>query len=116
MASPPLRLGRHLPARDRGWQSHPLPDRAQPVVNDLLVLIVDSLDFMYHFSTLRACFSARYRVAQPTLISQTLDLQRTSRIVFYILSIFLYHFNSHRLGLTNSRKSYLIKVSVTSSL
>lgn len=33
------RLGRHLPAGGRSCLSHTLPDRAQPMVDDLLILI-----------------------------------------------------------------------------
>jgi hypothetical protein len=39
MADPRSRLGRHFPARGRRWEPYTLPDRAQSVVDDLLVLI-----------------------------------------------------------------------------
>ena len=87
VASAGLRLGRHLPACGRGWQSHPLSDRAQPMVDDLLVLIADLSIFMDHFSTFRAYCPAGYRVARTDAIFRTLTFynRTSSRNLFYIL-------------------------------
>jgi len=58
MADPGLRMGGHPPTRDRCRKSHPFPGRAQPMVDDLLVLIdfthnttvSDLLPLMFYFN------------------------------------------------------------------
>lgn len=52
-----LSMGRHLPTRDRHWMPYPLPDRAQPVVDDLLVL---SEQFPLSLRTLHLLHSGHY--------------------------------------------------------
>ena len=42
VANPWPQLGRYLPACRRRWESHLIPDRTQPLVDDLFILIAPS--------------------------------------------------------------------------